>query len=1072
MIIEARKNYRIVLGLVIFLLICGVPLVSAEYSNETIALNTIKGELRNPINITENSTLSVLYPASIESNTSLSSLVSPTVTIPILSKKSQLIENVSYDKIEESIDRQITQIEEYKKNRNSAEKKIPDDLLQLIDDKYPLKTQTREQIKTRMKNAKQLIPQREVTAKLTIRNKSLNSLGDQVKIEIQVKPSVSTRIVDPYITQITGRDEESHLVVAWVDINNLDRLASLDGVSVISSIEPMGHSIGSVTTQGDSILNADDVRNIGFNGNEIKVGVISDGVDHISDAQVSTKQDLPTNVHILNNGYGGDEGTAMLEIVHDIAPDAELYFHGSDNDATSFNHALDDLIAANCNIICDDSIFYNEPYFEDGVISSHLKDVMRTHPNLIFVTAAGNFAKQHYQGTFKDDGRHYNDFRQDLGSSDKYLYDTMHYPNTVLIEVQWDDKWGSSANDYDLYLIEKGTDNIVAASTRDQPNYPNPVESITYQYLGTDPKTFEIRIKNAGPGGVGQGQIKNLELFVFRTSDKVNTIQPDTNFNSPDSIYGPAAVREAITVGAVPSGFNGIGNVDQITSYSSRGPSTISYPVPEIRQKPDICGITNVFISGAGEFGSPPGQWDGIHWIFPGTSAAAPHIAGIVALAKQANPSLTRSQIKHYLTSSAIDLGTPGWDPAYGYGRANAQAMIQQIQADGEEATHYVTITSIAGPHGSITPSSVSGEFWIHKGTSQIFTITQSPGYVINDVQINGQSVGPISTYTFSNIQSDAIITATFNQIPPTANFAASPISGNPTLGVYFTDISTGSPTSWSWNFGDGQTSTMQNPFHAYSTAGTYTITMTVSNDAGSNTKVSSGYITVISSTPTPTPTPISSFTATPTNGTAPLTIQFTDTSTNSPTAWSWTFGDGNTSAEQNPAHTYALAGNYTLSLTAANAGGSNMTTRTNYITVQPPTEVRIGSENISQPGGNITLALNLTFAPKGLSGYNVNLSVSNSTVAQIMEVSFPAWASSMNSAGPLPATRDILIKASDVNSLVEIGASEIPLANVTVRGLSHGVTEITLSRTNFDDDDGTDIPHMLVNGTLTVGSP
>jgi PKD repeat protein len=383
----------------------------------------------------------------------------------------------------------------------------------------------------------------------------------------------------------------------------------------------------------------------------------------------------------------------------------------------------------------------------------------------------------------------------------------------------------------------------------------------------------------------------------------------------------------------------------------------------------------------------------------------------------------------------------------------------------------------------------------------------------------------------------------------PVADFTASTLYGLSSVYVPFTDISNGSPFFWLWDFGDGGISTDQNPFHYYSSPGTYTVNLTVWGDGGINSKVKLAYIIayyslipvynvnidsgtapltvqfedtsrsnatvrtwdfgdgttsdqkIVSHTYAQAGTynavlklgykntsitntsatqviivksvpPVANFSVTPPNGPAPLTVLFTDTSTNTPTAWNWNFGDGNTSAEQNPVHIYVLAGNYLVSLTATNSGGSNTTTRTNYIMVQPPTEVRIGSGNISQPGGNTTLVLNLTFAPKGLSGYNFNLSVSNSTVAQITSVSFPPWASSMNSAGPLPATRDVLIKASDVNSLVEIGASEIPLANVTVRGLSHGVTEITLSRTNFDDDDGTDIPHTPVNGTLTVGSP
>jgi PKD repeat protein len=162
---------------------------------------------------------------------------------------------------------------------------------------------------------------------------------------------------------------------------------------------------------------------------------------------------------------------------------------------------------------------------------------------------------------------------------------------------------------------------------------------------------------------------------------------------------------------------------------------------------------------------------------------------------------------------------------------------------------------------------------------------------------------------------------------PPNAGFTGSPTSGDAPLAVQFTDTSTGSPTSWSWNFGDGGTSTEQNPSHTYDAAGTYSVTLTASNAGGSDTFTRNNYISVAAATPPPA----AGFTGSPTSGNAPLAVQFTDTSTGSPTSWSWDFGDGGTSTEQNPSHTYA-AGTFTVKLTAANAGGSNTFTRTDYI--------------------------------------------------------------------------------------------------------------------------------------------
>jgi len=139
-------------------------------------------------------------------------------------------------------------------------------------------------------------------------------------------------------------------------------------------------------------------------------------------------------------------------------------------------------------------------------------------------------------------------------------------------------------------------------------------------------------------------------------------------------------------------------------------------------------------------------------------------------------------------------------------------------------------------------------------------------------------------------------------------------------LYVYFTDISTGSPTSWSWNFGDGQTSTQRNPSHLYA-AGTYTVTLTATNSAGSNTVTKARYVTVSNSGP------VADFTGNPTTGPAPLNVQFTDISTGSPTSWSWNFGDGGTSPQRNPSHLYA-AGTYTVTLTATNPAGSKTVTK------------------------------------------------------------------------------------------------------------------------------------------------
>ncbi len=167
---------------------------------------------------------------------------------------------------------------------------------------------------------------------------------------------------------------------------------------------------------------------------------------------------------------------------------------------------------------------------------------------------------------------------------------------------------------------------------------------------------------------------------------------------------------------------------------------------------------------------------------------------------------------------------------------------------------------------------------------------------------------------------------------PPVANFTANPSSGPAPLAVNFTDTSTGTPTAWSWNFGDGATSTLKNPSHTYNAAGTYNVTLTVSNPGGSN-----GTSKTITALTPPPAAPVAGFSANPSSGQAPLTVNFTDTSTGSPTSWSWNFGDGVFSTSRNPSHTYNAAGTYNITLTASNAAGPSSTTKTVTATAPPP---------------------------------------------------------------------------------------------------------------------------------------
>lgn len=202
----------------------------------------------------------------------------------------------------------------------------------------------------------------------------------------------------------------------------------------------------------------------------------------------------------------------------------------------------------------------------------------------------------------------------------------------------------------------------------------------------------------------------------------------------------------------------------------------------------------------------------------------------------------------------------------------------------------------------------------------------------------------PTSTKQSLTAQSDLVVLATDNVsktywhhervLDPgaptlTADFSGTPLSGEAPVNVQFTDASTGGALTWSWNFGDGGTSNVQNPSHVYTVPGTYAVSLTVSGAAGQATTTKTGYVTV--SAPQPL---AANFTATPATGTAPLNVTFTDTSTGNPTSWFWDFGDGTTSTERNPVHTYGAIGQYDVILTIGRNGVFDSETRVAAVTV------------------------------------------------------------------------------------------------------------------------------------------
>jgi PKD repeat protein len=171
--------------------------------------------------------------------------------------------------------------------------------------------------------------------------------------------------------------------------------------------------------------------------------------------------------------------------------------------------------------------------------------------------------------------------------------------------------------------------------------------------------------------------------------------------------------------------------------------------------------------------------------------------------------------------------------------------------------------------------------------------------------------------------------------------FSADPSTGVAPLTVTFTDTSSGAPSDRSWDFGDGSTSTLANPVHTYMTPGQYTARLTVRSSSGISRTAFSPIMVTQASAPavtTTAPTPVhttddiygtispvtAGFTYTPDLGPVPLIVSFKDTSTGSPTTWNWNFGDGTTSNQKNPVHTYSSPGDYFVELSVTGSNGAS----------------------------------------------------------------------------------------------------------------------------------------------------
>ncbi len=459
-------------------------------------------------------------------------------------------------------------------------------------------------------------------------------------------------------------NKKDNKLVCTIPFDKIEVAASINDVKGIHAIPMPGVGIGKYTTAGDSILRADISRvTFGIDGTGVKVGVISNGVDHIDSSKESG--DLPMSVSIVDNRFGGDEGTAMLEIVHDIAPGASLAFADMAKSDDDFNQNIKRLVQTGCNIIVDDIIQHDDPMFEDGTIAQEIDSV--SAKGVTYVSAAQN------EGRATWDGQGislYGDGWVAFNGTDETNSVYVPAKDSIVAILQWADKWDLSYDDYDLYLFgSPDTTDLLTCSVNYQDGEgKTPLEIIRYANPSSENELVYFRIK--------------MHHVPSPREMKLEVVNSQFNFSHRTEIgglSGHAAAISCISVGAL-----GANNPQMLEPFSNQGPSRIyrydsTGEVIEYvdRQTPTICGI-----DGVKTYIGCSGIWQGGDPLFYGTSAAAPHIAGLAALLLSIDNSLNWQQVENLLTSTAVKLPAMNGENftyAYGNGRADAYLSLYSL---------------------------------------------------------------------------------------------------------------------------------------------------------------------------------------------------------------------------------------------------------------------------------------------------------------------------------------------------------------------------------------------------------
>jgi len=569
----------------------------------------------------------------------------------------------------------------------------------------------------------------------------------QIEVVVRTKPGFRNALSSVIASQggrVTASVPSMHAIDAWLSPSGIAALSH--NPSVVSIGLPhyaLPHT--QVITQGDQVLGAAQFRQeTGMTGKGISVGVISDGATDLQ--QAISSGNLPSNVWVDPNdskfGSSGEEGIAMMSIVYALAPDAQLGFCGPQTDV-QFVQCLNDFESSSfhANIIVDDLGFPGVDMFGNGSFASAVAQFAAQNPNVHLVTAAGNDAQAYWQGTWDPKTIPTNS----TGSSgytlngNTYTEEENFCPSTsspgctgytgnggslqIMVQpgdqigyiVEWDDPWTKPVGDYDVAVFTTPDWTAAGGTT--------PVTCNQGQYAPTSgcpaPPSGTSAACTAGPGSNPvQGNTwtnpssKNsatvylrvflcnglpapgtkLKVLVFsENSDEVLTI-PDT---PSGSIYGQSALPQETTVGAMDWQVVGTSSAS-IEPYSSQGPVEFEYPAPEEITKPDFTGVDCVSDAAIGGFPNP----------FCGTSAAAPHIAALIALLMQYQPNTNPITSLEKLSTMQPNPGplVDGQSDIYGYGLPNLANAPSVIGAGTGTTSGTTGSGSSSGGGGSFGP--------------------------------------------------------------------------------------------------------------------------------------------------------------------------------------------------------------------------------------------------------------------------------------------------------------------------------------------------------------------------------